>query len=454
MPQDTLSRKFRMPPCSHQPAPYSGPTKEQVLATRKKYINPAVFTFYSDPLMIVEGHRQYLFDETGRRYLDLFAGIATVSCGHSHPKVIERITQQARRLQHASTIYLHPGMGQLAERLSEKMPPGLDTVYFTNSGSEANELAINMARLASGSSDVITLRSGYHGGSATTMGLTGIQSWKHAIPQGGRIHHAVSPHPYRSLFSGTPEEIASKSVADMENLILTATPGRVAAFLCEAVQGVNGASHGAFNYLPEAYAVIHKYSGICIADEVQCGFARTGHHYWGFENFGVEPDMVTLAKAFGNGFPLAAVVTRREIAEPLARKLHFNTFAGNPISMAAGLAVLEVIEEEKLQENAQEVGEHFKSRLAELARKHSLIGEVRGLGLMLGIELVRDRTTKEPASAEAARVAERMREEGILIGKGGLFGNVLRIKPPLCITREDADFACQVLDYVLEESAG
>ena len=447
----TLSRPFQMPATSHQPNRYEGPSREAVLALRKKHVNPAVFTFYSEPLMIVEGHRQYVYDETGRRYLDLFAGIATVSCGHSHPKVLARIREQANRLQHASTIYLHPGMGQLAEQLVDKLPAGLDTVYFTNSGSEANELAVNMARLASGSSDIIALRSGYHGGSATAMGLTGIQSWKHPVPQGNSILHAVSPHPYRSLFSGTPEEIATKSVQDLENLIMTSTPGRVAAFLCEAVQGVNGASHGAFNYLREAYPVIHKSGGLCIADEVQCGFARTGYHFWGFENFSVTPDMVTLAKAIGNGLPLAAVITRREIAEPLANKLHFNTFAGNPISMAAGMAVLEVIDEEGLQKNACVVGEHFKQGLRALMGRHPIIGEVRGLGLMLGIELVRDPVSKAPATAEAALIAERMREHGVLIGKGGLLGNVLRIKPPLCITTEDADFSCQVLDHVLTE---
>ncbi len=449
----TLSRPFQMPATSHQPSRYEGPSREAVLALRKKHVNPAVFTFYSDPLMIVEGHRQYVYDEKGRRYLDLFAGIATVSCGHSHPKILARIREQASRLQHASTIYLHPSMGQLAEKLVGKLPAGLDTVYFTNSGSEANELAVNMARLASGASDIITLRSGYHGGSATAMGLTGIQSWKHAVPQGSRILHAVSPHPYRSLFSGTPQEIASRSVQDLENLIQTATPGIVAAFLCEAVQGVNGASHGAFNYLTEAYPVIHKSGGLCIADEVQCGFARTGYHFWGFENFSVTPDMVTLAKAIGNGFPLAAVITRREIAEPLSKKLHFNTFAGNPISMAAGMAVLEVIEEECLQENSRLVGEHFKKGLEDLMRRHQIIGEVRGLGLMLGIELVRDRISKAPASSEAALIADRMREHGVLIGKGGLLGNVLRIKPPLCITRDDADFTCQVLDHVLGKLA-
>ena len=227
----------------------------------------------------------------------------------------------------------------------------------------------------------------------------------------------------------------------------------MAAFLCEAVQGVNGASHGAFNYLTEAYPVIHKSGGLCIADEVQCGFARTGYHFWGFENFSVTPDMVTLAKAIGNGFPLAAVITRREIAEPLSKKLHFNTFAGNPISMAAGMAVLEVIEEECLQENSRLVGEHFKKGLEDLMRRHQIIGEVRGLGLMLGIELVRDRISKAPASSEAALIADRMREHGVLIGKGGLLGNVLRIKPPLCITRDDADFTCQVLDHVLGKLA-
>ena len=438
-----------LPQCDHLPAPYEGPNKAQLLADRRRYGHPALFTLYREPLLIVEGHMQYLFDETGRRYLDLLAGIVTVSCGHSHPTVIGRVKAQIDRLQHATTIYLHPNLPELARKLAAKMPPGLDVTYFTNSGSEANELAIAMARLYTGHDDVIALRNGYHGGTATAMGLTSHSTWKFGLPQVGRILHAACPDPYRSPYRGTPEEIAERSADDIRDLIRFSTPGNVAAYIAEPIQGVGGVTHGATNYLGLAYDIVREHGGLCIADEVQTGFGRTGDHFWGFENFGVVPDIVTMAKAIGNGFPLGAVTTRTEVAEALTGRIHFNTFGGNPISMAAGSAVLDVIEEEGLQENARRVGGHFKKRLRELQQRHTLIGDVRGMGLMLGVELVRDRATKEPATAELLEVLEAAREMGLLLGKGGYHGNVFRIKPPMCLTQEDAEFAVEVLDLAL-----
>ena len=445
----TATARPTMPPCAHQPRPYTGPSKAEVLALRRQYTNPAIFTIYREPLMLVEGHRQYVFDETGRRYLDLFAGIVTVSCGHSHPKVLARMKQQLDLIQHTTTIYLHPAFPQFAARLAAKMPPGLDVTYFTNSGSEANDLAILMARLATGGHDVVAVRNSYHGGSPAAMALTSHHTWKYPAQLNTGVHHAISPDPYRSPFAGTPEQIAHQAAEDIRELIRYSTPGRIAAFIAEPLQGVGGATHGAPNYFKEVYAIVREHGGLCIADEVQTGFGRTGDHYWGFQNFGVVPDIVTMAKGIGNGAPLAAVTTRRDIAEQLAQRIHFNTFGGNPVSMAAGLAVLEVIDEEKLQENSRVVGGRLKAGLTELQTRHRLIGDVRGMGLMLGVELVRDRTSKEPANEETLAIMERTRELGVLIGKGGLFGNVLRIKPPLCITAADADFALEVLEVAL-----
>jgi alanine-glyoxylate transaminase/(R)-3-amino-2-methylpropionate-pyruvate transaminase len=259
----------------------------------------------------------------------------------------------------------------------------------------------------------------------------------------------VNPDPYRTQFDGTPEEIATKSVADIRDTIRYSTSGKVAAFLAEPIQGVGGATHGAPNYLKEAYAVIREHGGLCIADEVQTGFGRTGDHFWGFENFDVVPDFVTMAKGIGNGAPLAAVTTRMEIAKTMTQRIHFNTYGGNPVSMAAGLAVLDVIEEEGLQENSRVVGARFKDGLERLQRVHPLIGDVRGMGLMLGVELVRDRDTKRPAKEETLDILEAAREMGVLLGKGGLDGNVLRIKPPMCITAADVDYALEVLDHAL-----
>ena len=431
---------IQLPPCDYQPAPYDGPSREEVLKTRQQYCNPAVFTYYENPLMIVDGHMQYLFDETGRRYLDLLAGIVTISCGHCHPKVIEQARDQLERLQHTTTIYLHPLMGELAKKLAEKMPDGLDVTYFVNSGSEANDLAITMARLYTGHHDVLALRNAYHGGTSSAMGLTSHHTWKYPLPQGSGVHHVENPDPYRGNLKGA---------ADVDETIRYATSGQIAAFIAEPIQGVGGVTSGSPEYFQQAYETVRGHGGLCISDEVQTGFGRTGDHYWGFENFDVLPDIVTMAKGLGNGVPLAAVTTRREIAETLTQRIHFNTFGGNPVSMAQGLAVLNVIDEENLQENARVVGAHIKQGLERLMEAHTLIGDVRGRGLMLGAELVRDRRTKEPASAETARLLELARDQGVLLGKTGQHGNVLRIKPPLCITIEDADFALDVLNRSL-----
>jgi len=433
----TEIKELQMPPCNYVPQIYDGPPKEEVVGTRQQYCNPAVFTYYREPLMLVEGHMQYVFDETGRRYLDLLAGIVTISCGHCHPGVMARTKAQLERLQHTTTIYLNPLMGELAKKLAGKMPDGLEVTYFVNSGSEANDLAITMARLYTGNYDVLALRDAYHGGVSSIMGLISHHTWKFPLPQGTGVHHVENPDPY----SGN-----TRGAAAIEEAILGSTPGKVAAFISEPIQGVGGVMSGSPEYFQQAYRTVRKYEGLCIADEVQTGFGRTGDHFWGFEHAEVVPDIVTMAKGLGNGIPLAAVTTRREIAESLAQRIHFNTFGGNPVSMAQGLAVLDVIEEERLQENARVVGGHFKRGLEQLMGKFDLIGDVRGRGLMLGMELVKGRETREPAGEEAKELLERARDLGVLLGKTGLQGNVLRIKPPLCITAEDADFALDVLD--------
>jgi alanine-glyoxylate transaminase/(R)-3-amino-2-methylpropionate-pyruvate transaminase len=366
---------------------------------------------------------------------------------------VKALTDQAETLQHATTIYLHPNLPQLAKKLASKMPSGLDVTYFVNSGSEANDLAVTMARLYTGNTDVIAVRNGYHGGSPSAMGLTSHNTWKYPLPGSFGIHHAICPDPYRSPFQGTPEEIARQSADDIRGIIRYSTPGKVAAFIAEPIQGVGGATHGAKNYLKEAYRITREHGGLCIADEVQTGFGRTGDNYWGFQNFDVTPDFVTMAKGIGNGVPLGAVTTRMDIAKSLTQRIHFNTFGGNPVCMAAGLAVLDVIDEEGLQQNCKKLGKRFKAGLARLAKSHTLIGDVRGMGLMLGVELVRDRATKEPAKQETIDVLEAAREAGVLIGKGGLDGNVLRIKPPMCVTAEDVDFALEVMDQALTTAA-
>ncbi|KAL8472016.1 hypothetical protein ACS0TY_029304 [Phlomoides rotata] len=418
-----------LPPFDYQPKPYKGP-----LAGRNTWLN------------IVEGKMQYLFDEKGRCYLDAFAGIVTVSCGHCHPDVLNATIEQSKLLQHATTIYLHHAIADFAEALASKMPGNLKVVYFVNSGTEANELAMLMARLYSGNLGMIALRNAYHGGSSNTIGLTALNTWKYPIPQ-GEIHHVLNPNTYRGVFGSDTK----RYVEDVQDHIDHGTPGRVAGFIAETIQGVGGTVELAPGYLKSVYEIVRKAGGVCIAAEVQTGFGRTGSHYWGFETQGVVPDMVTMAKGIGNGLPLGAVVTTPEIASVLAQKIQFNTFGGNPVCSAGGLAVLNVLDKEKRQEHCAHVGSHMIERLTHLQQKHDIIGDVRGRGLMLGIELVTDREQKIPAKAETAVAFENLRELGVLVGKGGLHGNVFRIKPPMCFTKDDADFLVDALDHTLSK---
>lgn len=442
-------KSIPLPPTAVVPKPYQGPSAAEVLATRKQFLNPAIFHYYKKPLMIVEGKGQWLFDETGRRYLDGFGGIVTVSVGHCHPHVVAAANRQNELIQHTTTIYLHPGIALYAQELAAKMPGELKVVYFVNSGSEANDLALLMARAYTGNYEIVALRNSYHGGSQSTMGLTSHHTWKFNVPGGFGVQHAQMPDTFRGPHGKDDAEAGRKYADDVRNLIQFGTSGQVAGFFAESIQGVGGAVVFPDGYLPHAYAHVRAAGGLCVADEVQAGFGRTGTHFWGFETQGVIPDIVTMAKGIGNGAPLAAVVTTPKIAQALAARIHFNTFGGNPVCCAIGRAVLEVIEREKLQENSRRIGTQLKAGFEQLAKKHSLIGEVRGLGLMLGVELVKDRTTKTPAKDECAAVFEKCRELGLLIGKGGLWGNTLRIKPPMILTPADAEFMLAVVDEAL-----
>jgi alanine-glyoxylate transaminase/(R)-3-amino-2-methylpropionate-pyruvate transaminase len=442
-----------LPKSTHTPAHYEGPTRDEIIAMRRAYLTPGLITYYRDPLLIVEGHMQYLWDDQGKQYLDAFAGIVTVSVGHCHPKIVERVRAQVGRLQHTTTIYLHPAAAQLGKKLAEHMPAssGLTVSYFTNSGSEANEIAVLMSREFTGNTEIISLRNGYHGGTQATMNLVAQGSWRFKSNPSLGVKHATPGYCYRCPFGLEYPACDVKCARDVEDLIRYETSGAVAAFIAEPIQGVGGAVTPPPEYFSIVYDIVRKHGGLCIADEVQTGFGRTGSTFWGFENWGVVPDLVTLAKGIGNGVPLGACVTRSEIAQMMKNRLHFNTFGGNPVSMTQGLATLDVIDSEGIQHNAQVVGAHLKGRLLELQQRQPLIGEVRGLGLMLGVELVRDRHTKEPATTETVELLERCKERGLLIGKGGLFGNTLRIKPPMCLTKDDAEFLVDCLDEALTQ---
>jgi len=439
----------QLPTFDHTPKPYTGPSAEEVLALRKQFLNPAIFLYYKKPLMLVEGRAQYVFDERGRRYLDALGGIVTVSVGHCHPHVVAAAREQNETLQHSTTIYLQPKVAEYAAALAAKMPGDLKVCYFVNSGSEANDLALLMARAFTGNYDVIALRNSYHGGNASGMSVTSHHTWKFNVPHSFGVHHAMAPDPYRGVWGRDDAEAGKKYAGDVKSLIEYATSGQVAGFIAESIQGVGGCVVFPDGYLRHAYEHVRAAGGVCIADEVQAGFGRTGTHFWGFETQGVIPDIVTMAKGIGNGCPLGAVVTTPQIAATLAKRIHFNTFGGNPVVSAQGKAVLEVIEREGLQENSLKIGSRILDGLEKLKARHNIVGDVRGKGLLLGIELVKDRATKDPAKAECAQVLETARELGLLLGKGGLYGQTIRFAPPMCVNEGDADFLLEVLDHAL-----
>jgi alanine-glyoxylate transaminase/(R)-3-amino-2-methylpropionate-pyruvate transaminase len=442
-------KSIPLPSTAHQPAPYSGPSLDQVLAQRKQYLNPGLFLYYKQPIMLVEGKMQYVWDSTGKRYLDGLGGIVTVSVGHCHPHVVAAANKQNEILQHSTTIYLNPNIGAFAEKLASKMPGDLKVCYFVNSGSEANDLALLMARLYTGNYDVIALRNAYHGGNVAGMGVTANSGWKFNVPHSFGVHHAIAPYPYRGVFGYDDPDAGRKYADDVKQVIDYTTSGKVAAFIAESIQGVGGFVEFPQGYLKSAYDHVRTAGGVCIADEVQTGFGRTGTHYWGFETQGVIPDIVTMAKGIGNGAPIGAVVTTPKIAAVMAQKTHFNTFGGNPVVSAMGKAVLEVIEQENLQANCLKLGTYILAGLEKLKAKYKIIGDVRGKGLMLGIEFVKDRTTKQPGREECAQAVENARELGLLLGKGGLWGQTIRFAPPMNITQADADFLLAVLDEAI-----
>ena len=354
-----------IPPCEHQPRPYSGPSREDVLDMRREFLTPALLTYYQEPIMIVEGHMQWLFDETGRRYLDGLAGIVTVSVGHCHPKVIDAVREQNELLQHSTTIYLNPNIAQFGKLLVSTFPKdsGLGVCYFTSSGSEANELAMLMARLHTGNFDILALRNAYHGLSNQAMGLTSLHTWKYPYPHGLGVKHVPCPDRLRGPHGYDDPEAGAKYAEMVEEVICYETPGVVAGFIAEPIQGVGGTVEMPPGYLPRVHEIVRNHGGLCISDEVQTGFGRTGTAFWGFENHGLKPDIVTMAKGIGNGIPLACCVARSEVADCMKQRLHFNTYGGNPMSCAQGLATLKVLLEDNYQQRAHDIGGYLKSGL-------------------------------------------------------------------------------------------
>jgi 4-aminobutyrate aminotransferase-like enzyme/Ser/Thr protein kinase RdoA (MazF antagonist) len=427
---------------------------EETLKRRRALLGKNLSISYEHPLKIARGWMQYLYDDTGRAYLDVYNNVPLV--GHSHPRVV-RAAQEQLALLNTNTRYLHDNVNHYAERLTQRLPEPLRMCFFVNSGSEANELALRLARAHTGREDVIVLEHAYHG---HTNALIDISPYKFDGPGGGGkkpwVHVAPLADDYRGLYRREDKDAGLKYARHVAEILQRArADGRaVAAYIAETLPSVGGQIVFPPRYLQEVYKHVRAAGGVCIADEVQVGFGRLGTHFWGFETQNVVPDIVVLGKPIGNAFPLAAVVTTKEIADSFANGMEFfSTFGGNPVACAAGLAVLDVLEEEKLQENALRVGAYLKGGLQTLQQRHAVMGDVRGSGLFLGVDLVLDQTTREPAPMQASYVVNRLRECGILTGTDGPHHNVIKLRPPLIFTEKDADLFVTTLEAILQEDA-
>jgi len=422
--------------------------KEELLAFRREHLGKNLSLSYNEPLKIVRGEGQFLFDEKGRAYLDCVNNVCHV--GHSHPRVV-KAGQEQMAVLNTNTRYLHDNIIELSEKLLSKFPKELSVCYFVNSGSEANELALRLAKAYSGQKDIIVIDNAYHGNTQACIDISPYKfNGKGGEGKPKRSHLLSMPDSYRNENYGIDE-----SVAEMKLILdgLEQSQNSPAAIIAEAILGCGGQMELPKGFLSTMYQMLRERGGVAIADEVQTGFGRVGDGFWAFEAHDVIPDIVTMGKPMGNGHPVAAVVCRKEIAEAFDNGMeYFNTFGGNPVSSAIAAAVLDVIEDEELQANAQKVGAYFLKRLRELQNEYELIGDVRGRGLFLGIELVIDKKSKKPATALAGKIVNEMKERGILLSTDGPFNNVIKIKPPLVFNENNVDFLIEKLSQVLSET--
>ena len=419
--------------------------QSETIRKHKEFLFPAVATYYQEPLALVRGEGMYVWDDQGNRYLDCFGGVLTVSVGHANPKVNEAIIEQVKTLQHTSTLYANKPQSDLAEKLYQITPGRLKKSFFTNSGTEADDTAIHAAKLATGRHEIVVLRHSYSGRSATALSATGHSTWRPLPAQIAGIVHARAPYCYRCPFKLSYPECGLACADDIEDLIMTTTTGEIAAFMAEPILGVGGFIVPPPGYFERAVEITRNHGGLFIADEVQTGWGRTGDKWFGIEHWDVEPDILTSAKGMGNGVPIGMTTATPEVADKYPG-LTFSTFGGNPVSMAAALAVIKVIEDENLRYNAMVVGAHLREGLDGLKEKYKVIGDVRGLGLMQAIELVKDRESKEPDPQSVQRVFEETKRRGVLIGKGGLYGNVIRTGMMLNSTKDNVDEMVGALD--------
>ena len=412
---------------------------EDVRAGHAEYVFPAVKPYYREPIVIAEASGVDVTDTEGRRYLDLFAGILTTSVGHCHPEVVERVREQVGRLGHTSSLYLTENAVNTARKLAALTPGRLNRSFWVNSGTEAVETAITAACLYTGRSEIVALRHAYSGRSTLTASITAHSAWRPLATSVAGISHAMSPYLYRSPFSGLPEEEAAELFArDLEETIVTTTTGRPAAVIVETIQGVGGYVVPPRGYFQRVAEIARRYGALLIVDEVQAGFGRTGERWFGIEHWDVEPDIMVMAKGIANGFPVGVCVTRDEIALAWRTKT-ISTFGGSPVSMAAAEATLDVMVREDVPTRAAERGAQLRAGMDALGERYPWIGQVRGMGLMQAMELVEDPKTKEPSPRRALALLEAAKDEGVLVGLGGLHGSVIRLGPSMLITESQVD---------------
>ena len=427
---------------------------QPVLDQYRDHVFPQVKSLHPDPVVVVSGQGARVQDTDGRRYLDFFGGILTVSIGHANAEVNDAIIGQVQRLTHISTLYPTLPMAELAERLAHSTPGALQKCFFTTSGSEADEAAVMMAQCHTGNTELIALRHGYSGRTALAQGLTGNAGWRASGHLVSGIRHAPAPYCYRCPFKLTYPECDLACARDVEELIQTSTSGQIAGMLAEPIQGVGGFITPPKEYFGIVAEIVRRYGGVFIADEVQTGFGRTGR-MWGVEHFDVEPDMMTMAKGIANGMPLGALIATAPIAESL-HKSTISTFGGNPVSCAAANKVMEIVERDRLAENAERQGALLRDGLLGLQNRFSVgIGDVRGMGLMQALELVADETAgnRTPAPELTQKILDAARDRGLLLGKGGTYGNVIRISPPLTIGADEVREALDILGDALSAAA-
>jgi len=428
----------------------SDPRSEEVVRKHKEFIWPSVTNYYQKPLVADHGSMQYLWDIEGNKYLDFFGGIVTIGVGHCNPKVTSKINAQVDKLQHTSTLFPNEAVVALAEKLAQITPGKLQKSFFTSSGTEANEAAILLSRMASPSYDIVALRHAYSGGSSLAKSVTAQSAWRKSGVISVGISHAINPYCYRCPLHLTYPSCGVACANDVENVIQTTTSGQIAAFIAEPIQGVGGFITPPKEYFKIVHRIVKNYGGAYISDEVQTGWGRTGKKWWGIEQWEVTPDIITSAKSMANGVPVGLTIATAELADKF-QGLNIATFGGNPVTSVAARAVIEVIEEDNLMENTHVVGGYFRQKLEELQQKYPLIGEVRGMGMMQALELVKDRQTKEPAAQETNSVLEAARNNGLLVGKGGMYANVIRMAPPMNISKADVDEGIRLLDKSFSE---